>query len=147
MAIVHFEAFPDIDTLHRQVHRLFDDLGFSDAVQERGLANFVPAAELAKTDEALVLRLELPGVNPEDLNVEVMAESVSIEGDRPAPHKTPEEGAVRSEFRYGKFQRVIPLPTRIQNTKAEAKYENGILTLILPKVEEEKNKVIKVAIR
>ncbi|NEQ96469.1 MAG: Hsp20/alpha crystallin family protein [Cyanothece sp. SIO2G6] len=147
MAIVHFEAFPHIDTLHRQMNRLFDDLGFAAAVQERGLSNFVPAAELEETDEALVLRLEIPGINPDDLTVEVMAESVSIAGDRQSTAQTTENGATRSEFRYGKFQRVIPLPTRIQNTKAEAKYENGILSLTLPKVEEEKNKVVKVAIR
>ncbi|MGK7891967.1 MAG: Hsp20/alpha crystallin family protein [Leptolyngbyaceae cyanobacterium] len=147
MAIVHFETFPNIDTLHHQMTRLFDDLGFSAAVQERGLVNLVPAAELEETDEALILRLEVPGMKPDDLTVEVMAESVSVAGDRQSTAQSAEDGSTRSEFRYGKFQRVIPLPLRIQNTKAEATYENGVLSLMLPKVEEEKNKVVKVAIR
>ncbi|NEO63673.1 MAG: Hsp20/alpha crystallin family protein, partial [Moorea sp. SIO4G2] len=57
---------------------------------------------------------------------------------------TDEKGVKRSEFRYGKFQRIIPLPVRVQNTKVEAEYKDGILNLTLPKAEEEKNKVVKV---
>jgi HSP20 family protein len=147
MAIVHFDAFSDINTLHQQMNRLFDDLGFSDAVQERGLATFSPAAELEETDDALVLRLEVPGINPDDLIVEVMAESVSIAGDRQSTTEATENGTTRSEFRYGKFQRVIPLPLRVQNTKTTADYKDGILSLTLPKMDEEKNKVVKVSIR
>jgi HSP20 family protein len=50
----------------------------------------------------------------------------------------------RTEFRYGRFQRVIPLPARIQNTNVHAEYKDGILKLVLPKAEEEKNKIVKV---
>ena len=58
--------------------------------------------------------------------------------------KTEENGVTKSEFHYGKFQRVIPLPARIQNTQVQAEYKDGILNLTLPKSEEEKNKVVKV---
>ncbi|NET51451.1 MAG: Hsp20/alpha crystallin family protein, partial [Merismopedia sp. SIO2A8] len=58
MAIVHLEPFRDINTLHRQMNRLFDDLGFSTALQERGFTPFTPAAELAETEDALILSLE-----------------------------------------------------------------------------------------
>jgi HSP20 family protein len=50
----------------------------------------------------------------------------------------------RSEFRYGKFQRVIPLPARVQNDKVQADYQKGVLNLSLPKAEDEKNKVVKI---
>ena len=67
-----------------------------------------------------------------------------IAGKRKSETKSEENGKTRSEFRYGKFKRVIPLPARIQNTNVTADYKDGILNLTLPKSEEEKNKVVKV---
>ncbi|MGL4882936.1 MAG: Hsp20/alpha crystallin family protein, partial [Waterburya sp.] len=69
---------------------------------------------------------------------------VAISGERKAETKSEENCKTRSEFRYGKFSRVIPLPVRIQNTNVTADYKDGILNLTLPKSEEEKTKVVKV---
>jgi HSP20 family protein len=79
-----------------------------------------------------------------DLDVQVTGEAVLISGERQSENKTQEGGMTRSEFRYGSFRRVIPLPTRIKNDSVQAEYKNGILSLTLPKAEEEKNKVFKV---
>jgi HSP20 family protein len=76
--------------------------------------------------------------------VQVTQNAISIKGERKSETKTEEKGVTRSEFHYGKFQRVIPLPARIQNTNVTAEYKDGILNLTLPKAEEEKNKVVKV---
>jgi HSP20 family protein len=76
--------------------------------------------------------------------VQVTQNAISIKGERKSETKTEEKGLTRSEFHYGKFQRVIPLPARIQNTNVTAEYKDGILNLTLPKAEEEKNKVVKV---
>jgi HSP20 family protein len=81
-----------------------------------------------------------------DLDVHVTAEAVSISGERQSEIQSEEKGVTRSEFRYGQFRRVIPLPTPIQNDKVKADYKNGILSLTLPKVEAEKTKVVKVNI-
>ena len=147
MAIVRMSPLREIDTFHRQVNRLFDDLGFSATLRERGIAPLVPAAELVETEDALLLKLELPGIDPNKVTVEATAESVSIAGERQASSESADQSTTRSEFRYGKFHRVIPLPLRIQNTSVQADYKNGILSLTLPKAEEEKNKVVKVNIR
>ena len=64
--------------------------------------------------------------------------------ERKSENKSEENGRTRSEFRYGQFKRVIPLPARIQNTNVTADYKDGILKLTLPKSEEERNKVVKV---
>jgi len=69
---------------------------------------------------------------------------VTISGERKQESKTEDEGFMRSEFSYGRFERVIPLPTRIQNDRVTDEYKNGILTMVLPKAEEEKQKVVKV---
>jgi HSP20 family protein len=79
-----------------------------------------------------------------DLDIQVMADRVSISGERKSETKSEENAKTRSEFRYGKFSRVIPLPARIQNTNVTAEYKDGILNLTLPKSEDEKNKVVKV---
>ena len=104
----------------------------------------VPAAELTETEEALHLKLEVPGMEASDLDVEVTADSVSISGERKEESQSEEKGLTRSEFRYGSFSRVIPLPVEIENTNVTAEYKDGILNLTLPKVEAEKTQVVKV---
>ncbi len=83
-------------------------------------------------------------MSAKDLDIQVTADRVSISGERKEESKSEDKGVTRSEFRYGKFQRVIPLPVRIQNTNVTADYKDGILNLTLPKAEEEKNKVVKI---
>jgi HSP20 family protein len=145
MRLVPYSPFREIETMQRQMNRLFDNLvGFT---EDQYNTSFIPAAEIEETEQALHLKLEVPGLEPQDLNVEVTADAVSISGERKSESRTEEQGMVRSEFRYGKFQRVIPLPTRIQNTNVQAEYKDGILRLTLPKTEEEKNKVVKVTIQ
>jgi HSP20 family protein len=145
MRLVPYSPFREIETMQRQMNRLFDNLvGFT---EDGYNTSFIPAAEIEETEQVLHLKLEVPGLEPKDLNVEVTADAVSISGERKSETRTEENGMVRSEFRYGKFQRVIPLPTRIQNNNVQAEYKDGILHLTLPKTEEEKNKVVKVTIQ
>ena len=93
--------------------------------------NFVPPAEIQETSTTVYLNLEIPGINPQDLDMQVTVEAVTVSGERKSQFTAEEKGKFRSEFRYGQFQRVIPQPTRIQNTKVEAEYKNGILKLTL----------------
>ncbi|ACC79530.1 Hsp20/alpha crystallin family protein [Nostoc punctiforme] len=139
-----WEPFREIDTLQRQMNRLFDRLMPTTNGGERSGFIFSPAAELEETDDAIRLRLEVPGLEAKDINVEATPESISITGERKTETKSEENGITRSEFRYGKFQRVIPLPSQIQNDKVQAEYKNGILQLTLPKAESEKHKAVKV---
>ncbi|MDV2995950.1 MAG: Spore protein SP21 [Chroococcidiopsis sp. SAG 2025] len=152
MALVRWEPFREFEmepfrefgSLQREMNRLFDSL--SPRTGGNGGMAFVPAAELQETPEAIHLKLEVPGMEAKDLDVQVTAEAVAISGERKSETKTEEKGVTRSEFRYGSFRRVIPLPSRIQHENVQANYQNGVLTLTLPKAEEEKNKVVKVNI-
>ncbi len=143
MALVRWQPFQEIDTLQRQMNRLFDELMPITREARDGIA-FVPSAEMEETADAIHLKLEIPGMDAKDLNIEVSADAVSISGERKSETKSEEKGVTRTEFRYGQFQRVIPLSVRIQNDKVEAEYKDGILKLTLPKAEEEKSKVVKV---
>ena len=143
MALIRWEPFREVDNLQREMNRMFDSLSSANRGENLGIS-YMPAAEMQETADAIHLKLEVPGLEAKDLDVQVTAEAVSISGERKSETKTEEKGVTRSEFRYGRFQRVIPLSTRIQNDKVQAEYKNGVLTLTLPKAEAEKNKVVKV---
>ena len=147
MALIRWEPFREVESLQKEMNRLFDRLVPTDVGdgEKMGLS-FVPAAEMTETPEAVQLKLEIPGMEAKDLNVEVTADSLTINGERKSEIKTEEEGFTRTEFRYGKFHRVIPLPVQVDNSKVTAEYKDGILNLTLPKAEEEKNKVVKVSV-
>ena len=143
MPLVRYNPLQEMNALTRSFNRLFDDMITSG---DGNFSNFtkVPAVELSETDDAVNLKLEIPGMNAKDLDVQVTEDSVSIKGERKEENTTEQDGTKRSEFRYGRFERVIPLPARIQNTDVKADYKDGILNLHLPKAQEEKNKVVKI---
>ena len=141
--IERWEPFREVESLRREMDRLFDRFASSfDGGHER--LTFLPAAEMDETDDAIYLKLEVPGLEAKDLHVEVTEDSVSITGERKSEAKMEEKGVTHSEFHYGKFERRISLPTQVQNDKVNAEYKNGILNLTLPKSEEEKRKVVKI---
>lgn len=141
--LIRYNPWQEINDLQRQMNRLFDSALVPDTGIDRISAK-VPAAEIQETEDAIHLKLELPGIAAKDLDVQVTENAVAISGERKSENKTQENGRTMTEFHYGKFQRVIPLNTRIQNTNVTADYKDGILNLILPKTTEEKNKVVKV---
>ena len=142
MSLMRWEPFSEIDSLQKEMNRMFDSL--APRTTDRLSSAFVPAAEMEETPEAIHLKLEVPGMDASDIDIQVSAEAVSISGERKSETKTEEKGMTRSEFRYGSFRRVIPLPARVQNTNVNAEYKDGILNVTLPKAEEEKHKVVKV---
>jgi HSP20 family protein len=143
MALIRWEPFREVESLQRQMNQLFDSLTPSENGDFKGIA-FMPAAEMHETPNTIELKLEVPGLDAKDIDVRVTEQAVAISGERQSETKTEERGMTRSEFRYGKFQRVIPLPARVQNAQVQADYKNGVLSLSLPKAEDEKNKVVKV---
>lgn len=147
MALIRWEPFREMDILRRQIDYLFDDL----STANRGLNNFpketqttwAPAIEIKESDADVVLRAEIPGVTAKDLDVQVTKDAVLISGEHRHEKQTEDKSHFRSEFRYGKFQRVVPLPAHIQNDQVGAEFKDGVLTLTLPKVEAHQ-KVVKI---
>lgn len=142
MALIRWQPFHEMESLRRQMDRLFDD--FAGMSRETSSTSWAPAIELKDENDHLVLRAEIPGVEGKDLDIQVAREAVAITGEHRYEKKTEEKGFYRSEFRYGNFQRTIPLPVPVENDKVKAEFKNGILTLTLPKAEEVRRKVVKV---
>ncbi|WP_017651647.1 Hsp20/alpha crystallin family protein [Fortiea contorta] len=142
MTLVRWNPWTEFTSLQRQIDQLFDENMLQSVLVDRGFSR-VPA-ELQETDEAIQLKLEMPGIEAKDVDLQVTEKAVYISGERKSENKTTDKGVFKTEFQYGKFQRVISLPTRIDNTKVTAEYKDGILHLHLPKAEAEKNKVVKI---
>ena len=142
MALIRWQPFREMEALQRDMNRMFESL----APMEQGSMqqSFMPLAEMEETEEAIHLKVEVPGMSAEDLDVQVTKEAVMITGERKTESRSEKKGMTRSEFRYGRFSRTIPLSTRIDNTNVKGDYKDGILVLELPKAEEEKHKVTKV---
>jgi len=102
--------------------------------------------ELTEKDDNLVLKASLPGIEKENINIEVSEDSVSISGEYKSQNEENSDLVHRSEFYTGKFERSVSLPQKIDRQKAKAEYKDGILTLTLPKSEKETAKTVKLSL-
>ena len=141
MLMRYWQPFTEIETLRQQLDKVFDQRA---ATRDNSEAAWMPALELVDAGDNFVLKAQLPGIDPKDVDVQVTREAISISGERRYENTDEKSGYVRSEFRYGKFHRVLPLPAPIQNDSVQAECKHGILTLTLPKVIEARNKVVKI---
>jgi HSP20 family protein len=102
------------------------------------------AVDMYATDEEVVVKTAAPGVKPEDIDVNITGDVLIIRGETKAEEKVEEANCIRQERRYGAFSRSLALPSTVVADKATAEFENGVLTLTLPKAEEVRPKTIKV---
>ena len=143
--LARWQTFPEMSSLQRQLNRLFDEM-LTPTWREGETFLGNPAVEVSETENEIHVKLEIPGIKPEDIDIQVTKESIAISGERKQESKTEEHGVTKSEFRYGRFQRVLPLPAYVENNNVSAEYKDGILTVVLPKTDEEKHKVVKVQV-
>jgi HSP20 family protein len=141
--IKRWEPFAEIDTLQKEMNRLLDQLAPSG--NDNGFS-FLPSAEIDETDNEVHLKLEVPGVRADDLDIEVTNEAVTVRGERKSESKTEEKGGFRSEFYYGHFERTIPMPTPIEKDRVSAEYKDGLLCLTVPKAPKAGEEAIKVKV-
>ena len=125
--------------------RLFDDSfvrpGFG-WIAPMGAADL--AIDMYETKDDVVVKAALPGIKPEQVEVTITGDTLSIRGESTEENEVREENYLRKERRFGSFCRSVVLPSGIKADKADAMFENGVLTLKIPKAEETKAKTIKV---
>ncbi|TRU82261.1 MAG: Hsp20/alpha crystallin family protein [Microcystis novacekii Mn_MB_F_20050700_S1] len=133
MAFTLYSPFLEINSVQRQIDQLFQEVLPTTSLVSR------PPVEISVNEDSVQLKIELPGMDIKDIDVEVSEQMVAINGQRECPAEVG-----NSEFYYGKFSRLITLPVEVQNSQVTANYQDGILYLTLPKAVAEKNKVVKV---
>jgi HSP20 family protein len=145
MQIARWEPFRDLVTTQDRFNRLFNDAfarAFGD--EEPASRAWVPPVDIYETDDSLVLKAELPGINPDDVEVRVEDNTLYLKGERKFQKDVKEENLHRLERSYGMFSRSFVLPGSIDSGKVQAAYKDGILILAMPKREEAKPKTIKI---
>ena len=136
--------------LRREIDRLFDSMlsspSSSGAQGAQGMQSWMPLMDIEDDDEQLRLSFELPGVNPDDVNVTVENGVLTVSGEKKFERQTGNEqkGAYRVERRYGRFERSLTLPQSVDAEKVTARYDNGVLTLELPKSAESRKRKIEI---
>ena len=143
-SLIKWEPMGEMLSLREAMDRLFEDSFVGRRGLMRPLGGDPPALDMFETDENLVVKATVPGVKPEDIDVSISGDTLTIKGETKVEEKVEKGNYIRQERRYGAFQRTVALPSALQADKAEAKYEDGILTLTIPKTESAKPKTIKV---
>jgi HSP20 family protein len=125
------------------VNRLFGN-ALERSAEESNLASWAPAVDIYETEHELVVKADLPEVDPKDLDIRVENNILTIRGERKFEKKVNEENYLRVERAYGSFSRSFSLANTVNSEAIKADYQNGVLTLTIPKREEAKPKQIKV---
>jgi len=115
------------------------------ADNQQAFGSFVPAVDVYEDEHSLTLKLEVPGLNEEDINVTLENNTLTVSGERKFEKEEKEENFHRIERRYGSFTRTFRLPNTVDSEKVEAGYEKGVLKITLAKRAEAKPKTIKIA--
>ena len=145
-SLTKWEPVRDFLSLRDAMDQLFDEM----ISQPGNLAagnRLMPAIDLYQTEDAVVLKASLPGINPDDLKISVSGDLLTIQGEQTTELEDKQATYHIRERKWGSFSRSLSLPVPVQSDKANAEYENGILTLTLPKAEEVRPKTISVKAR
>src|ERR1700682_2060245 len=138
-----FEPFRGASTLQEQINRVFNDV-FERTGDESNLSSWGPAVDIFETEHELVVKADLPDVDPKDLDIQIQNNILTIRGERNFEKNVKKENYLRVERAYGSFSRSFSLANTVNSDAIKADYKNGVLTLSIPKREEAKPKQIKV---
>jgi HSP20 family protein len=139
-----WEPFSSSAGLESQVNRIFGEL--IGRTQESNLTTWAPAVDIFESEHELIVKADLPDVKPEELDIRVENNILTIRGERKFEKKVDEKNYLRVERSYGSFARSFSLANTVNSEAIKADYKDGVLTLTIPKREEAKPKQIKVSV-
>jgi len=140
--LIRWEPAREMMTLREVMDHLFDDAFTRPLTLRDGWS--APAIDMYQTDDEIVVKASLPGVKADEVQINITGEILTIKGETRQVEEKKEKAWHMREQRWGTFERAVALPTEVVSDKAKAEFENGILTITLPKAEEVKPKVISI---
>ncbi len=140
--LIRWEPMREMVSLREAMDRLFDDAFTRPMGTMSGMQ--APAIDMYQTDDEIVIRAAVPGLKADDVQINVTGDVLTIKGEFKQKEETKEKTYHIREQRWGAFERSILLPTDIVADKAKAEFENGVLTITMPKAEEVRPKTITV---
>jgi HSP20 family protein len=146
MAIVRWEPFRDLLSLQERMNRLFDE-SYRGRQGDEDWAlggSWAPPVDIYEHEGNIVLKAEIPGIDPKDVDVRVENNTLTLKGERKIDHEIKKENYHRVERTYGAFTRSFTLPNVVDTINIKAEYKDGVLRVTLPKREEAKPKSISI---
>lgn len=145
MSLTRWDPYREMLSLREAMDRLFEESLVPSRRRREEREGVTPlAVDMTEKDDALVVKTDLPGLKPEDVDISIRENTLTIKGKFEAEEETERESVHIRERRYGSFHRSVALPASVQVEDAEASFEDGVLEITLPKTEEEKPKRIEV---
>ncbi len=144
MSIVRWEPFRDLMSLREAMDRLFEESFVRPRREWLAPAEGALALDMYETEDSVVVKSAVPGVKPDEIDISISGNTLTISGETKTEEELKEENYIRRERRYGSFSRSVVLPEGLDLERADAAFEDGLLTLTIPKAPEAKAKVIKI---
>ena len=149
MALIRWEPAREVASLQQEMNRLFSS--FFDTPTPGGgnsgtLRRWVPAMDLVETDDAFVLKADLPGLDENDVSIEIEDNVLTVTGERKAEHEEKKEGYHRVERSFGTFRRSLTLPDGVDAEAIAATFDKGVLEVKIPKPEERKPRRVAIKV-
>jgi HSP20 family protein len=144
MVVTRWDPFRELTTLQNRVNSIFQDYNRSGQDELTTTGSFIPAVDVYEDEHKIVLKLEIPGVSQDDVDIRLENSTLTVRGERKFEKEEKEENFHRIERRYGSFSRSFTLPNTVDTENIRANYEQGVLNIELSKRAEAKPKQIKV---
>ncbi len=138
--------FRDFERVRREMDRLWDSFFEVPKRRPEEAAEWLPSLDVAETKNEIVVKAEIPGMEPKDIDISFSDGMLTIKGEKKQEKEEKEQNYHLVERSYGVFTRSIRLPADVQTDKIKASYKNGILAVTLPKSEEAKKKEVKIKV-
>jgi len=142
-ALVRWTPFRDLMNIQEEMNRLFEDF-FHRPAQAGNGGTWAPVMDISESDSTITVKMDLPGVTKDDVNIQIVGDTLQVKGEKRQEKDVREENYHRIERTYGSFFRSVELPTRVVAEKITAKFKDGVLTIELPKAEEVKPHAIEI---
>jgi HSP20 family protein len=156
MSLIRWNPTHDLDRwpsdffgIQREINRVFDNFFRGGAQADEGFMNsyWTPAVDIAEQENDYVVKMELPGVNKDDVKISLESNILTIKGEKKQEKEEKNKNLHRIERSYGSFQRSFTLPTTVKSDRIDAFFKDGVLSISLPKAEEAKPKQIEVKVK
>ena len=146
MALIRWEPAREVASLQSDVNRLFNSFFEGPGNGSTRARHWVPAMDLVEASDHFVLRADLPGLDQNDVKLEVEGDTLTLSGERNVEHREEQEGYLRLERSTGAFRRTLTLPAGVQPEDIEASFDRGVLEVRIPKPAEPEPRRIEIAV-
>jgi HSP20 family protein len=147
MTLVRWSPIRNAFTVNSEIDRLFDNFLSEKMGSADALTDGMPAIDVEETEQEFLVMAEIPGMLKKDIKISFENNYLTLSGEKKDKYESKEANFYRKERTYGRFSRSIPIPAGIMLDKIEAEYEQGVLTVKIPKAEEAKSKQIEIKVK